>query len=485
MITRPIVSCAAPLLLAVLVLALPGLLAKAPSGQDKTKASGGAPQATAASSTVPAEFKKAGVCARCHVLSVLEWGISAHLAAETTCQDCHGASRGHVANERNEVKPDRLPRGEAIAKQLCSSCHETGCPETQQVQSCQECHHAHALIHPKNPPTATDDRFTKLVARWAKFQQQMSAGEHHVKQKQWQAARTCFQAALEQIPGNHRARTRLEMCLRRLRPQQPGVEIVDVKMDPHTGLPAKVRVIDLRTTMLLVPPGQFDMGSDSLPDSRPVHSVRIKPFYLGEYEITQAEWTAIMETNPSAHQGEGFAAERYPVERVSWSDCQEFLRRLNARIPGGGFRLPTEAEWEYACRAADPRTARPLGDNETPLGQVAWFRHNTLRQPRGERAFVQVDAYATKPGGTRRPNSWGFYDMQGNVCEWCSSLFHPYLYDSTDGREALASTSMRVLRGGSFADTADALDVALRHPERPERRLRFNGLRLARSILDL
>ncbi len=439
---------------------------------------------------VPPEFKQAGVCARCHVVSVLEWGISAHVEAEADCRKCHGPSRGHIDDERNEIKPDRLPRGEAIAKQACATCHETGCPETLQVQTCQKCHHVHALINPSKPPTAKDDRIEKLLARWKQFEERTVRGEGHVKQQDWKAAQAEFRAALKLIPGNHGARMRLEMCMRRLNPRLPGFKVVGEKFNGETGLPREVSVVESDTRMILVPPGEFDMGSDELADSRPVHTVRVDAFYLGQHEVTQGQWQMIMDDNPSAHQGKDFIkTERMPIERVSWDDCQEFLRRLNARVPGGGFRLPTEAEWEYACRAgqnAEVRTQRSeLRQESEELGQCAWYRTNSLREGKTDTSFLAIDAYAPRPVGTKRSNAWGFYDMQGNVCEWCSSLFRPYLYKATDGRESLTDRSMRVLRGGAFSDSAPSLDPAARHAERPHRRLRWNGLRLARSVPGL
>jgi formylglycine-generating enzyme required for sulfatase activity len=165
-----------------------------------------------------------------------------------------------------------------------------------------------------------------------------------------------------------------------------------------------------------------------------------------------------------------------PVENVSWDDCQAFLQRLNERVPGGGFRLPTEAEWEYACRAGG------AGPDPKQLGAFAWFRVNPLRQPSVEQTSLKPDAWAPRPVGMKRPNRWGLYDMQGNVSEWCSSLFQPYPYDPRDGRELLARPGPRVLRGGHFADSAEALDPALRHSERAHRRLRWNGVRLARTV---
>ena len=240
--------------------------------------------------------------------------------------------------------------------------------------------------------------------------------------------------------------------------------------------------------MVLNPPGEFDMGSDAWSHSRPVHTVRVNAFYLGKYEVTQGLWKAIMGENPSAHQGkDNSGAKRLPVERVSWDDCQQFLRRLNERVEGGGFRLPTEAEWEYACRAGRPESQFPaeIQRSTETLRSVAWYRKNSLRDADSHAAFVAIDAFATRKVGTLQPNPWGFYDMQGNVAEWCSSLFRPYLYDAGDGRESLSIKGMRILRGGGFADTAASLHPAARHAERPHRRLCWNGLRLARSVPSL
>jgi formylglycine-generating enzyme required for sulfatase activity len=423
-----------------------------------------------------ADFKAAGVCARCHVVSVLEWGISGHVAAKTTCQRCHGPSKEHVANERNEVKPDRLPRGAQIAR-MCMDCHDGGCPKTQQAVSCQKCHHVHALIDRAKRPQAQDERLTALHRRWEQFGHHMEAGERQVQRGRWEAAQKEFQEALRLIPGNHRAAMRLALCKRRQHPAMKGFTITGSRFDPQTGLPTEVVVTGLDLPMVLVPPGEFDLGADHLPDARPVHTVAIEAFYLGQWEVTQAQWKAIMGTNPSVHQGRAFAdAEKMPVENISWDDCQAFLKRLNERVPGGGFRLPTEAEWEYACRAGGE------GPDPKRLGEFTWFRENSLRQPSGETA-QKPDAWAPRPVGTKRPNRWGLYDMQGNVSEWCSSLWQPYPFDPRDGRESPDRRGQRVLRGGHFADSVESLDPALRHAERTHRRLRWNGLRLARTVV--
>ena len=423
------------------------------------------------------EFKEAGVCARCHVLSVLEWSVSTHVGEGIDCRICHGTSQEHVANERNEIKPDRIPHGEEIAK-LCVDCHDDGCPETLEMASCQECHHVHALLHPEKTPPSQDDRTKELSAYWEEVRRKMEEGERLIRLQEWEAAQAVFEDVLVLSSDHRRARMRLEFCRRRLDPNLPGFQIVGDEFDPRSGLPREVNVENLGIEMVLVPPGEFDMGSDQLRDARPVHTVRVEPFYLGKYEVTQGQWESWMGSNPSIHQGQAFPdADRMPVEGVSWDDCKRLLGKLNELVPGGGFRLPTEAEWEYACRAG---TGAP-GDPES-FERFAWYRNNSAHRSDDQATFKQVDAYAPHPVGTMQPNPWGLYDMQGNVWEWCSSLWRPYLFDPADGRESPSTAGLRVLRGGGFADTEGSLHPAMRHGERPHRQYRWNGLRLARSV---
>ncbi len=213
-------------------------------------------------------------------------------------------------------------------------------------------------------------------------------------------------------------------------------------------------------------------------------------FYLDKYEVTQEEWEKVTGAKPSAFSRTGAGKDlvkdiadaalgRFPVESVSWDDAQVFLERLNKREKDAGwiYRLPNEAEWEYACRAGSNRTL-----SQSDLMRVAWFRDDSVVRPGAPGALLQVEALSSRPVGTKEPNPWGFYDMYGNVAEWCSSLLKPYPYDAADGRESPAAPGMRVLRGGGFADSAETLNPALRHGEQPERRFRWNGLRLARSV---
>jgi formylglycine-generating enzyme required for sulfatase activity len=407
-----------------------------------------------------AQLKQAGVCARCHVISVVEWGISRHQQAGTGCVDCHGASRGHVVDERNNVKPDRIPRAAAITG-LCATCHTAGCPKSKRADACQSCHHVHALLDPNKPPATQDERLEQLTRKSEAAAGHLGEGQRLAKQERWEQARGEFQAALAEEPGNHVAAQFLKICERRLAPALAGFEIAGKDWDAGTGLAREVRIAELDVRMVLIPGGDADIGSERFAGSRPVHTVHVEPFYLGKYEVTRAEWKVLMGTDPSAQQGSGDAG-RLPMEQVSWEDAQAFLGKLNQRIAGGGFRLPTEAEWEYAARAGEPADA-------ATLERVAWFN-------------APAQASEPLPVGSRQPNKLGLFDMQGNVWEWCSSLYLPYPYDVSDGRESLSTVGLRVLRGGGFADTADLLDPAARHAERPQRRLRWNGLRIARSV---
>ncbi|MBI2424304.1 MAG: SUMF1/EgtB/PvdO family nonheme iron enzyme [Candidatus Hydrogenedentes bacterium] len=215
-----------------------------------------------------------------------------------------------------------------------------------------------------------------------------------------------------------------------------------------------------------IPAGSFSMGSSNeLPEETPVHEVRFRyGFWLGKYLVTQEQWEAVLGSNPSGFRGNG----ALPVENVSWNDAQVFLARLSA-LGQGHFRLPTEAEWEYACRAG---TSSPwsFGFAIRELDAHAWHADNG-----GGR---------THPVGEKLPNPWGLYDMHGNVCEWCADTYYPnYAGSPTDGsaRES-ADIAEKTLRGGSWCIVTPECRSGYRGYAAPaEMRGDFIGLRVVRE----
>ena len=187
---------------------------------------------------------------------------------------------------------------------------------------------------------------------------------------------------------------------------------------------------------VLIHPGTFLMGAPKGADKeKPVHKVTIsKPYYLGKNLITQEQWQSVMGKNPSHFKG-----PKNPVERVSWKDCQAFAKKLHEKDPTHTFRLPTEAEWEYACRAGST-TEYCYGDAESQLEDYAWFIGNSDNQ--------------THPVGLKKPNAWGLFDMHSNVWEWCQDWFGPYNSDDATDPVGPASGTGRIWRGGSWDGTA-------------------------------
>ena len=202
--------------------------------------------------------------------------------------------------------------------------------------------------------------------------------------------------------------------------------------------------------MVGLPAGQFLMGSpDSDPDARdnekPQHQVKVNSFAIGKYPVTQAQYEAVMGTNPSRFQNN----PQNPVERVSWNDAQAFCQKLS-RITGKTYRLPTEAEWEYACRAGTT-TRYYFGDDANQLGDYAWYYGNSQG--------------TTHPVGQKKPNAWGLYDMSGNVWEWCEDNWHDnYIGAPTDGSAWLknGNDNRSPLRGGSWSVDPDYCRSAFR-----------------------
>ncbi len=207
--------------------------------------------------------------------------------------------------------------------------------------------------------------------------------------------------------------------------------------------PQKSITVDLgggvKMDLVLIPAGSFLMGSEKGERfEKPVHEVKIpKPFHMGKYEVTQEQWQAVMGSNPS-----DVKRPKNPVNSVSWDDCQAFLKKLDERVRRGRFTLPTEAEWEYACRAGS-KTAFCFGDDEKQLAEYAWYGANCEGK--------------AHPVGQKKPNAWGLYDMQGNVHEWCEDVFHPsYEGAASDGSAWVVrkKRDSRVMRGGAWYNYA-------------------------------
>lgn len=208
--------------------------------------------------------------------------------------------------------------------------------------------------------------------------------------------------------------------------------------------PAKELALDLggglKLEFALIPAGEFLMGSDDSDprgenNEKPRHRVRIaKPFYLGKYKIMQDQWDAVMGGNSSAFRG-----PKYPVNAVSWDDCQAFIKKLDDKFPPqrGKFRLPTEAQWEYACRAGST-TQWSFGDDVSKLGDYAWYRANAEE--------------SIHPLGQKKANAWGLYDMHGDLWEWCADSYDRRYYASSPAVDPAGPppNGYRVLRGGSW-----------------------------------
>lgn len=224
--------------------------------------------------------------------------------------------------------------------------------------------------------------------------------------------------------------------------------------------------------MIEVKGGTFTMGAlpndeEAYDNEKPAHSVTVSDFSIGETEVTQLLWQAVMENNPSEFKG----ANR-PVEKVSWEDCQEFIDKLNSllmeQLKGKLFRLPTEAEWEFAARGGN-KSKGYLYSGSNTLADVAWFDENSDGQ--------------TQSVGSLKPNELGIYDMSGNVSEWCSDWYDPDYYSESPSNNPQGPSrgDYRVYRGGSWNRGARGCRSSYRHDNVANQRYNSLGLRLALS----
>lgn len=206
-----------------------------------------------------------------------------------------------------------------------------------------------------------------------------------------------------------------------------------------------------------IPQGTFCMGSTNGEDNeKPVHLVTLSGFEIGRFEVTQAQWEAVMGTSPGFSKG-----PTRPVEQVSWDECQKFIQRLNTIDAMHEDRLPTEAEWEYACRAGT------TGDYAGNLDEMGWHGEGPGSQSQ------QV--------GQKKPNAWGLYDMHGNVWEWCQDWYGPYPNKSVTNPQGAKNGAARVNRGGGWGNTVPLCRSAYRGADSTGLQSRYIGFRLVRT----
>jgi formylglycine-generating enzyme required for sulfatase activity len=300
-------------------------------------------------------------------------------------------------------------------------------------------------------PAKTRYRITVAKETYAALEQELDvgeAGDHEVRATLKKVGLWDKMAADFEIPKE---------------PKDKHGNPVNGGFDRKTGSPLEIRHKVTGMHFVVIPAGEFMMGSPKTEKDRdfndhPIHKVKIpRPFYLGKYEVTQAEWTKVMGANPS-----NFKGDNNPVECVSWALCQEFAEKLNQALgasssptgAGAGqslpseaqqtepirFALPTEAQWEYACRAGT-KTRFHYGDDPDygDLSKYAWHSDNSSK--------------VSHPVGQKRPNGWGLYDMHGNVYEWCEDAAADHLAAPADGSKAANETNAewRVLRGGAWS----------------------------------
>jgi formylglycine-generating enzyme required for sulfatase activity len=243
---------------------------------------------------------------------------------------------------------------------------------------------------------------------------------------------------------------------------------------PATAAPLHEKVVQLPglsknsvpLVLVKIPAGTFLMGSSEQEaghefNEAPPHKVTItKDFYIGKYEVTQAQWKSLVETNPSV-----FPGDELPVNKVSWMDCQKFIYKLRAHTKDNGFRLPTEAEFEYACRAGTT-TSTFFGDNpsEDIMKEYVWFRANS--------------EYEIHPVGMLKPNPWGLHDIMGNVWEWCSDWYFFYPDSEQTDPQGPGFGQEKVIRGASWSGRTEWIRSADRGKFPPKDAYHTGGFRI-------
>jgi len=268
---------------------------------------------------------------------------------------------------------------------------------------------------------------------------------------EYERARDRYKLVLEKNPQDPIAIKRFDECLQRLGGER-SVATLPVTSSSNSVLEK------LFQNMILVEGGTFMMGDSDAIDADPVHHVTVNGFMIGKYEVTQKEWQTVMGNNPSHFKGDDL-----PVEIVSWNDVQEFLIKLN-RLSGKEYRLPTEAEWEFAARGGNSSKGYQYAGSDD-VGEVAWYNVGKIY-----------------PVGLKKANELGLYDMSGNVLEWCSDWYGKLGEAAVTNPIGPIKGSYRVLRGGGCIIDAVYCRPAFRYYFPPDTRSGVVGFRLAVSL---
>ena len=291
----------------------------------------------------------------------------------------------------------------------------------------------------------------------------MSKGDAAYKQGKYTEAKIYYDNAKQCKGGNPtEAQKKITACDAKIKAQR---EAAETKRKAEAEARGEFEVNGIVFKMIYVQGGTFTMGStpeqgsDCYSDEKPSHSVTLSDFYIGETEVTQALWKAVMGNNPSDFKGDNL-----PVENVSWNDCQGFVMKLN-QLTGKTFRLPTEAEWEYAARGGNKsQQYKYAGSNS--LSDVAWYSDNS-----GDK---------THPVKTKNPNALGLYDMCGNVWELCSDWYLKDYYKVSPSKDPQGPStgSGRVNRGVSWLSNAEICRISIRGASEPDEHYGDTGFRL-------
>jgi len=273
----------------------------------------------------------------------------------------------------------------------------------------------------------------------------LQKAEQAYLQNDWQTAQKCYQAA-----AKHEKTAKIEERL----------AAIQKFLNPHP------QIQKLLQDMVSIEGGSFQMGTEDYDKCKPVHPVTIPNFKIAKYPITQAQWRAVMGSDPPELKFKG--CDDCPVERVSWNDCKEFIEKLN-ELTGQDFRLPSESEWEFAARGGT-KSEGFLYAGSNNIEEVAWYGGNSESK--------------THPVGGKKANELGLYDMSGNVWEWCEDDWHGTYDDApNDGRAWVEpkKTNRRVLRGGSWIDYNDFCRSSIRDYYSPSLRNDYLGFRCAKT----